>query len=134
MNWEQFTTGMNAPDKFSVVVTSEVHEVEDKATFSEVEKTVYYAHALEWSIGAQGDTIEEAVESLTRVLFGQAMLQHERPQMALPKASEERWYAAFASDRPFVAPDPEWASLTGFGGVPIVHRCTIDMASCGLRT
>ncbi len=95
-------------------------------------RKLYVAVAMEWYQTAQGDSVEQAVQSLEMLLLGNAALRLDCPNHNPKPAPEDYQRVATSGDR-YINPDPKWAEFCGTDHWPIVARGTIDMAKSEAR-
>jgi|HubBroStandDraft_4_1064222.scaffolds.fasta_scaffold533769_1 hypothetical protein len=116
-----------AKSKFTAVMIEEPwHDPEANFGLG-AEGVFYYARALEWRIGAQGNTAEECRKNLKYVLIAQNMLMIEFPDSKPLPESEEEWQRVKTSGTHMVHTHPCWKDLMGYDRVKIIDRFEIDL-------
>lgn len=95
-------------------------------------KKMYVAVAMEWHQLAQGESVEDAVDSLEQLLMGNAAMMLRNPKHN-PEPSPEDYQRVATSGQSYICADPKWRLHFGEAGTPIVARGVIDMAKSGMR-
>jgi hypothetical protein len=116
--------------KFRVLVTEETVYTDELCIAT---KKMYCAVALEWYIAAQGESVQEAVDSCERLLVQQAWMlaQDWHKRFSLPEPAPEDYQRCRNSGDTFICTDSQWSQV--IRPCPIVHRADIDLETSKWR-
>ncbi len=115
------------PPVFRVIVVEETHKHTSTQTFQEETIVNYYAQVLEWDLGGQGKTIEEALSSVERIIFGQQCIYDSLPDTYKIGPAPEEWQRVRNIGKEMIHVNKEYREAFGEKGYPIVCRKDIDM-------
>ena len=121
------------PEIFRVIVVKETYEHVSTQTSQKETLIIYYAQVLEWDIGAQGKTIEEALERVEKLIFRQQMsYDTEHGTFKIGPAAEE-WQRVRNIGKEMIHVSKEYREAFGEERFPIVLRKDIDMSKTKLK-